>query len=214
MHTHSPDHPDRPLQVPLKNPIPLALREMAPLPELFRHHSDLHGQAHVARVIIHAFVLVELAGLREYAARAWAAAYIHDLCRTHDGFCTEHGLQAVRRVNNSPDIMTHLASGGVRPGDWEGISAAVTHHCRQELPASHPHWTLTALLKDADGLDRVRLGDLDVRFLRFPLAGAMVPFAEALYRHSQTHLKPGPDFFEHIWRWATHYRGEWFVKLP
>jgi hypothetical protein len=37
-------------------------------------------------------------------------------------------------------------------------------------------------LKDADGLDRVRLGDLDARYLRNPEAREMVGFAEASSR--------------------------------
>ena len=37
------------------------------------------------------------------------------------------------------------------------------------------------LVKDADGLDRVRLGDLDPRYLRHPEARVMVPFAQELF---------------------------------
>jgi len=38
------------------------------------------------------------------------------------------------------------------------------------------------LLKDADALDRVRLGDLDVNYLRFPVSHARVDRAWELLR--------------------------------
>lgn len=66
--------------------------------------------------------------------------------------------------------------------DYPAIEAAVTaHSAPKEVSREHPHWPLIALLKDADGLDRVRLGDLDPRYLRHPEARGMVPFAQALF---------------------------------
>lgn len=50
----------------------------------------------------------------------------------------------------------------------------------QEVSREHPHWPLIALLKDADGLDRVRLGDLDPRYLRYPESRGMVVRAGAV----------------------------------
>ena len=58
---------------------------------------------------------------------------------------------------------------------------------------------LTAIIKDADGLDRVRLGDLNPRHLRFPVYRALVPFAEALYKETNAALNPGPDYFATMW---------------
>lgn len=39
----------------MRTPIDLPIEQLVPTPELFTHHSDLHGQAHVARVTVHAF---------------------------------------------------------------------------------------------------------------------------------------------------------------
>lgn len=55
------------------------------------------------------------------------------------------------------------------------------------------------LLKDADGLDRVRLGDLDPSYLRFPEARDMVGFAEDLYCATNGKFPPSPDYFERLW---------------
>ena len=43
-------------------PIALPLGELAPPPSLFTHHSPLHGQSHVARVMVHAFRLIAATG--------------------------------------------------------------------------------------------------------------------------------------------------------
>jgi hypothetical protein len=40
---------------------------------------------------------------------------------------------------------------------------------------------MTSALKDADGLDRVRLGDLDPRYLRSPQGRDMIAFVQGLF---------------------------------
>ena len=72
------------------------------------------------------------------------------------------------------------------------------HSRPEELEAGHPHWRLTALLKDADGLDRVRLGDLDPRYLRFKEARAMVAFAEELFECTDGVIPTGASHFEQV----------------
>src|SRR6185295_8115362 len=54
-------------------PIPLPLASLVPAPELFTHASTLHGQAHVSRVMVHAFRLLEVTACEEQAPRLWAA---------------------------------------------------------------------------------------------------------------------------------------------
>ena len=145
------------------------------------HASTLHGQAHVSRVMIHAFRLIAAAGWIEEAPRLWASVYLHDLARTHDGLCYRHGGDAMKKFETLPHLRTFFARGGVREEDYAAIRTAVTHHSLpKELAREHPHWRLTSLLKDADGLDRVRLGDLDPRYLRNLQAHAMITFAQTL----------------------------------
>jgi hypothetical protein len=45
-------------------PIPLPLASLVPAVELFVHRSTLHGQAHVSRVMVHAFRLLGLDRVR------------------------------------------------------------------------------------------------------------------------------------------------------
>jgi hypothetical protein len=58
-----------------------------------------------------------------------------------------------------------------------------------------PDWPLVALLKDADGLDRVRLGDLDPSYLRVPASQSMVAFAQHLFDATHDSIPEGPDLF-------------------
>lgn len=184
----------------LECPIALPLEALAPRPELFLHPSHLHGQLHVARVIIHGFALLSALGLREEAPRLWSAAYLHDLARTHDGRCQRHGADAVRRLATMPEMRALFQRGGLADTDTEAVATAVTYHCtREELSARHPHYRLTALLKDADALDRVRLGDLNPDFLRFQPTRRLMGFAQALHDRTQWSLEPGPDLFARMW---------------
>lgn len=180
-------------------PISLPLRDIVPPPELFRFRSRLHGQRHVARVMVHAFHLLQATGAQDEATRLWASVYIHDIARTHDGISRRHGGDAWHRVESEPELRATLFRGGVSEADLEAIRTAVTSHSDGEVIAPSPHWRLTALLKDADGLDRVRLGDLDVRMLRHPEARGMVEFAERLLNETDHVFPESPDYFEHLW---------------
>jgi hypothetical protein len=180
-------------------PIALPLAELAPPPSLFTHPSTLHGQSHVVRVMVHAFRLIAATGWSDEAPRLWAAVYLHDIARTHDGVCYRHGADAMKKFKSLPRLRVLFAQAGVRNDDYPLIHTAVVHHCRrEELNRAHPHWRLTSLLKDADGLDRVRLGDLDPGYLRNPEAREMVGFAEALFEET-VGVANGSDHFEHLW---------------
>jgi len=174
-------------------------REILPMPELFWHRSSLHGQAHVARVLVHAFRLIAAVGCVGEVSRLWASVYLHDIARRHDGRSKGHGADGWARLADLPDVQTLFQRGGVRHGDYPAIEAAVTRHSKDEPMPDQEHWRLTALLKDADGLDRVRLFDLDPKMLRHNEARLMVPVAETLFEQSDGKLKPGPDYFAQLW---------------
>ena len=179
--------------------IPIPDEELVPPPGLFLHPSRLHGQAHVARVMVHAFRLIAATGYTEETARLWAAVYLHDIARQHDGVAPRHGADAWKRLADLPDVRALFARGGVREEDYPAIQAAVVGHSDGEPPADHPHRRLMCLLKDADALDRVRLGDLDPSYLRHPEAREMVGFAERLYRLTNLTIPPSPGYFLHLW---------------
>ena len=89
--------------------VPIADRELIPPPSLFWHPSLLHGQAHVARVLVHAFRLVEATGFTEETSRLWAAVYLHDIARR-----TRRGERASWRRRVVSAGRTAGCSGAVR----------------------------------------------------------------------------------------------------
>jgi hypothetical protein len=184
------------------------VNSLIPHPTDFAHASRTHGQAHVARVMVHAFRLIEATGHRDDASRLWGAVYLHDLARTHDGFCEVHGRDAVLRVNESTDLQDRLASHGVASDD-PAMLLAVMMHC---LPDDHaalakPMWPVLQMLKDATGLDRVRTGDLERSYLRSEAAKGMVEFAQALYSQTRR-IKEGPNHFTEILKVAEKILGK------
>ena len=183
--------------------VTLAPHRIVPSADVFLHASDLHGQAHVTRVMIHAIRLVEATGQTEHAARLWAAVFLHDIARTHDGICYRHGADAARRLRNETSLQQRLAEAGLTEADYPAIEAAVTaHSAPNEVRRDHEHWPLIALLKDADALDRVRINDLDSSYLRHPQAQHMVSFAQALFDRTHRVVPIGESHFQEMWTLA------------
>ena len=155
----------------------------------FEHNSLLHGINHTYRVMCHVLYLGKKLRWERETRLAFCAAFIHDMSRLHDGYCIKHGLWAAQ--DKLPVFTEFFHSQGANSFEIEEIKAAVTNHSEGfELPADHRFRKTTALLKDADALDRIRLGEknLDPAFLRFDFTIQFVPFANALFHHSD-HLK-------------------------
>jgi hypothetical protein len=183
---------------------PLPTSRFVPSPDLFWHRSTLHGQAHVSRVMVHAICLVEATGQHALAPRLWAAVFLHDLARRHDGVCHRHGADAARRLSEEPALRERLFEAGLTEADFPAVQAAVTaHSAPKEVSRDSEHWPLIALLKDADGLDRVRLADLDPRYLRHDEAHHQVDFAHALFDATDGVIEVGEGHFEALWAAAT-----------
>ena len=116
--------------------------------------------------------------------QVFRAASYHDVGRTFDGYDVDHGARSALR----------LAELTGQTGEaLQELQAAVTAHARPDremeavVASFHPQnlpqaLELTRLLKDADNLDRVRLGDLDPRFLRHSSAKGLTGFAERLFQ--------------------------------
>ena len=134
--------------------------------------SHLHGRGHTARVMVWAAVLTR--GTEWFEPVVWAAA-CHDLRRQDDGADPEHGFRAGAWVRTRLPQMLREP-----PADLERIARACDWHVCPDRRSGWDHPTLW-LLKDADGLDRVRLGDLDRRFLRHEEARRRVGDAQRLF---------------------------------
>jgi putative nucleotidyltransferase with HDIG domain len=153
-------------------------------PCLFVHESSLHGVRHTQRVCVHARRLTRELGWNDADAElALKAALWHDIGRTNDGWDPGHGDDSVRRARER-DLL-----GGLCETDTEIVAFAIRLHCRSDemgrreaRQMAEPERALRILwlLKDADGLDRVRLGKWeapDPAQLRHSKTVGMIPFA-------------------------------------
>jgi len=150
----------------------------------------IHGVAHTQRVLVHVRELAyeaaqagELGLTDTILEAACFAAVWHDIGRTHDGADYYHGGKSAGKVVG---LGLHA---GIDPEVVELALFAVTHHSGDEvhalrgsarMPDSDAAVAVLKLLKDADGLDRVRLGDLDVSFLRYRASRTRVARAKEL----------------------------------
>ena len=169
----------------------LQLRDTPPPPQLpeqwFLRRSPVHGVAHAQRVHMHAARLAALQGWPAADTRlVLAAALWHDIGRRHDGVEPSHGEAGVARLR-ALGLADELARS-----DATIVYFAIRHHCLRDecgeraarhLPDPERALCVFWLLKDADGLDRVRLGEEpDPGQLRSPLAAESVALARLLLR--------------------------------
>ena len=151
-------------------------------PEYFDHHSLLHGINHTFRVMVHVLEIGKAAGLSHEIPEAFCAAFIHDMGRKHDGWCTAHGQwSATRKLPLFKDLFLEI---GIDQNGLKNIQAAATFHSQHYEPeSSHPAYKTIALLKDADALDRIRISEDDLRpeLLRYPESHLLIGFARNLF---------------------------------
>jgi len=151
----------------------------------------IHGVAHARRVAVHALDLADALGASRVERDAvLLAALWHDIGREHDGGDYFHGARSAGKVLG---LGLHR---GVPPRVLELALFACTYHVPEDGWAeraaryeSDPRAALRVLriLKDADALDRVRLGERSLKtdFLRLPESLGLVELAWALLRATE-----------------------------
>jgi HD superfamily phosphodiesterase len=160
----------------------------------FDHSSSIHGKGHTLRVMILAERLyaktVEegLPVTPNLYRNLMTAALIHDLARKHDSLCHEHGLWA----RNTKRLIAeeHFLGFALPDDDWHAIGEAVQAHSMRDPDIPYPQGSLSALLKDADGLDRVRLAyPPDTRYFRHPFTAGLLDLAWQLLLRDEDDLE-------------------------
>jgi hypothetical protein len=180
----------------LGSPYYLALERM--VRELRRDalfESQVHGPGHIERTLCHgAFCALE-DNLKPEDTRLllFACAY-HDVGRQDDNADDLHGYRSAQRI---PELT------GLTGEECTLVQAAVDAHARDDdvlrstlksyaLEDLNRAVRLAELLKDADGLDRVRIWDLDPAYLRREESRERCAFAKELFRRWQE--RTGGDF--------------------
>lgn len=160
-----------------------AMLEELKVRRLFR--GDVHGVGHVLRVLVLGALLAQRAQLApDWTRLLMLACAYHDVGRIDDSYDVEHGARAVPHLEG----ITGLAGEPL-----QCMKAAVEGHSRPDRQMNdvlakygvlkNPNaGAMAKLLKDADGLDRVRLGILDAAYLRHPYSPGLEPVAWMLLR--------------------------------
>ena len=155
------------------------LRPFLTDPTWFRREPfGIHGVGHVTRVLIWSAILANRIGLRSamrYEELLWAAS-THDVGRLDDGTDRGHGTRSAGWISE------HLVAKrpAARNVDLGFVAELSTWH---EIPDDNIRRLSLELLvlKDADGLDRVRIYDLDARRLRTQHAARLADAAQLLF---------------------------------
>lgn len=147
-------------------------------PSWFRREPfGIHGMTHVTRVLVWSAVLADRFG-RAPALRVpelyWAAA-THDVERVDDWTDSGHGQRAAAWVQSRLAAVRPLAA----EADLGFVAELDRWHEVHDREIGR--WSLELLLfKDADGLDRVRIHDLDSSYLRTQVAVQLAGQAKLL----------------------------------
>ncbi len=183
----------------------MTLDNYRPLPEWFAHKPyGIHGMHHVTRVLVWAdqiaHGMMERGDMVDLAVVRWAAL-VHDVGRWNDGRDPEHGMRSAQWVKHERNrLFARLTDAQV-----ENLQHCCTWHVpRDELIQEKTNELIC--LKDADGLDRVRIYDLNPAYLRTDTARSHAADAQALLDATWNDRKTDP--WERV-RTAALERGWW-----
>lgn len=152
--------------------------------------SRTHGWQHIERVILLGAHIAQNEHFNEKETRMLllCCAY-HDIGRVSDWYAPHHGSKSARKIEDG--ILGHLLDG-LNEDEIKIIECAVAAHSDKdskissyeesyEISNHEMFFKIASCLKDADNLDRVRLGDFNPKYLRHEKSRELADFAQELY---------------------------------
>ena len=140
-------------------------------------HPPIHGIGHIYRTMIGCAMLGALLNKPREALLAFCGAYIHDLARKNDSIDCEHGANAV--LHHFDKYVSIWDKYQLTDEEREHVKQAVAQHSQFEwMTPQDAGYDVMAILKDADALDRCRIDDLDVTWLRYKESRLLVKTIE------------------------------------
>lgn len=148
------------------------------------YKSHIHGQGHIERVILLSLLLSFYYKLNKNDTDILRyAASLHDTKRVDDSYDTEHGYRAA---------VYSIDYAKIDECDKNILQSVLATHSRSDKDMDKTIEEffvkdmdraryLSKLFKDADALDRVRLGDLDQKYLRNDFSHDLVDFSNKLF---------------------------------
>ncbi len=142
------------------------LNEMV-IDELFFSPSGIHGVNHTKNVLYYAFNICCISSftISQKEHILFAAAF-HDIGRTRDGVDPTHGLKSWKKIKKKA-----LFNDLENINDQACIKFLVINHCIDDeaidwSEKNEKYRSLLYALKDADAIDRTRINDFDLQYLR------------------------------------------------
>jgi hypothetical protein len=153
----------------------------------FHNPEGIHAVSHTKRVLMLSLIISYLERYSEQDRTILALASIyHDIGRTNDGYDPDHGVASYDKLVQ--EGLIPRAEGG----DEEILKFIIQNHAipdqsaykklnRYNLSDVNRNIRLYHAFKDADGLDRVRIKDLNPEYLRTGSAPRLLLAAHQLY---------------------------------
>ncbi|KUG03456.1 hypothetical protein ASZ90_019139 [hydrocarbon metagenome] len=154
--------------------------------EYFYRPEGIHGIMHTRRVLLLNLIISCLQGYQErFINILCTAALYHDIGRINDNFDPQHGIESYRKARQ-------LGLINLEQPDHAILKYIIENHCiSDKLAREHldkynlndrgESKFLFDTFKDADGLDRVRINDLDIRQLRTDYGRKLLLVARQLH---------------------------------
>ncbi len=148
------------------------------------YKSHIHGIAHIERVLLFGGLIAMENHCNEADTRLLlTACSYHDIGRIDDSKDDAHGSRSSSML---PDVIM------LAPEDMRIVQAAIHAHSPNDehmaqiiasygVKDTERAFYIARMLKDADALDRVRVDDLDTKYLRFDASKKYDTFAYSLY---------------------------------
>ncbi|PGT89914.1 hypothetical protein [Bacillus thuringiensis] len=175
------------------------------LEEYFHNFNGIHGGNHCSRVLLHCLSMArEMKLSNDDRAILCLSACLHDIGRENDDEDEMHGIRSAECIGehdisvfgiNAVNSEREYDLAYLDEDEEDILYFIIENHCISDRQAKEnleqqdwdedkqAHaWRLFEIFKDADGLDRVRLGDLDSNYLRTPAGKRRVFIAHSLFK--------------------------------
>jgi hypothetical protein len=148
------------------------------------YQSAVHGVGHIERTLMHgAFCALNEQLDKQDTLLLMDMCSYHDTGRISDWLDTAHGLRSSLKLEkltgrSGEELKIMMAGVEAHSLNDKLTDEIIQKHAPKDSARAK---RLAELLKDADGLDRVRIKDLNVKFLRRQSSRARAPFAQYLF---------------------------------
>lgn len=147
--------------------------------------SAVHGEGHIERVMLLGALLAMLENeSRENTLLLMEMCSYHDTGRVSDWLDEFHGSRSCFKLEeltgrSGEELKLTMAGVEAHSRKDSDMDSVIEKYSPADFGRAK---RLALLLKDADGLDRVRIGDLDPKFMRTDAAKTLTEFSEQLFK--------------------------------